>query len=98
MFSARPKSGNSFRSLTFNTPLPGPNTSRENLVLGAAPLGDSTMPQPTVPDVGSGGFSDGGLYGGYGAQDQRAHTNNSGWQPAYGQGSGGYGYRGYGGY
>lgn len=97
MFAARPQSGNSFRPLTPNTPLPGPNASRENLVLGVAPIGGGDMRQPTLPNVG-----------GYNAQAQgtRGYTN-PGLRPGYGQGGGygggyggggGYGYRGYGGY
>ncbi|GAB1310420.1 Transient receptor potential ion channel [Madurella fahalii] len=91
MFSARPPSGSSFRPLMPSTSLPGPNSSRENLVLGAAPFDDGTTREPTVPDVGGGGFSNGGFSGGYGAQ-------GPGWQPGYGQSGGSYGYRGYGGY
>ncbi|KAL2016422.1 hypothetical protein VTK56DRAFT_3543 [Thermocarpiscus australiensis] len=82
-------SGNSFRSLAPNTHLQGPNSSRENLVRGAAPLG------------GGGGYSNGSFSGGYNSAGPGGYTS-SGPQQGYSQGGGyggGYGYRGaYGGY
>jgi uncharacterized membrane protein YgcG len=98
MFASPAPGGGSSRPLTPNSPLPGPNASRENLVLGAAPLGGGDTRQPTLPNVG-GGFS-----AGYNGQNPRGYPNTF-LQPGYGPGGGytggggGYGYRGpYGGY
>lgn len=57
---ARAPSDGSFRS----------NTSRENLVLGAAPLGGSDGRQPSVPSVDGGGYSEYGVAGQHGYVDQ----------------------------
>jgi hypothetical protein len=90
---ARADSGGSFRPLTPNTALPGPNPSRENLVAAAAPVGGEGR-QPTLPDVGGGGRGYSGRYSVTGARGY----GNQGPQPGYGQGQGGgygggYGYR-----
>ncbi|KAK4158459.1 putative flavin carrier protein 3 [Chaetomidium leptoderma] len=86
MFAPRAPSGGSLRPLTPNMSLPVPgqnlNPSRENLVMGAAPLGGANgnsggggdMRQPTLPNLGGGGGYNApgrGGYGGFGTQQQQ---------------------------
>jgi hypothetical protein len=102
---ARVPSGGSFRPLTPNTPgvvglaVSGSqdmNPSRENLVLGAAPLGGAVgdMRQPTLPNlggIGSGGGGYGQQGGGYGQQGVGGGPYGGGYNRYRGQGPyGGY--------
>jgi hypothetical protein len=92
-----PRSANSgYRPITPVTPLSAPNTSRENLVLNAAPVGGAVdMRQPTLPNLGGGGYNGGGYAGGYGAPagGYRPAPQPGGYNQSGGYGNG-YGYSG----